>query len=271
MSSRLSCLLAALWALFWCSTAFSEGGSIILQSTTSTQNSGLYEEILPLFTDTTGIKVRVVAVGTGQALKNAADCNADVLIVHDKKAEERFVEAGFAGKRFDLMTNDFVIVGPEADPVDIASESTVHDVFRRIRDSAGIFVSRGDNSGTHAREREVWQSIGKIPRSSWYRETGSGMGATLNISVGMGGYTLADRATWIRFGNKASHRILFEGGPGMLNQYGIMAVSETHCPNIDADSADVFVRWMLSDRGQSAIRSYRVDGRQMFVPNASRN
>ena len=241
---------------------------IVLQSTTSTQNSGLYDSILPLFTAQTGIEVRVVAVGSGQALRNAADCNGEVVIVHHPDAERGFLEAGYADQRFKLMRNDFVIVGPGGDPAGVAGAKGADLAMARIAAAQHPFVSRGDNSGTHSREIRIWRQAGIEPAGSWHRETGAGMGATLNIAVGMGAYTLTDRSTWLRFGNKMRHQILFEGEPDLSNQYSIMAVNNELCPDINADAARMFLRWMLSDAGQRGIRAFTVDGVRLFEPNA---
>src|SRR6056297_759784 len=195
---------------------------IIVQSTTSTQNSGLYDAILPQFEAESGIDVRVVAVGTGQAIKNAANCDGDVLFVHAKPAEEEFVAKGYGTARHDVMYNDFVIVGPAADPAGIAGGSDVEPALAAIAEARAPFASRGDDSGTNKKEMALWAETTADPREAsgtWYRETGSGMGATLNTATAMGAYTLTDRATWIAFGNKGDFRILIEGDPALFNQY----------------------------------------------------
>ncbi|MEP0522220.1 MAG: substrate-binding domain-containing protein [Hyphomicrobiales bacterium] len=244
---------------------------IVVQSTTSTQNSGLYDALLPEFTKTAGIEVRVVAVGTGQAIKNAANCDGDVLLVHAKGAEEAFVSDGHGLSRSDVMYNDFVIVGPKSDPAHVSGMSKVTDALKKIADSKAIFASRGDDSGTHKKELTLWNQAEIDVRSasgSWYRETGSGMGATLNVGVGMDAYVITDRATWIAFGNKASHSVLVEGDPAMFNQYGIVAVSPEKCPNVKADFGQIFIDWILSEAGQNVIGSYERNGQQLFFPNA---
>ncbi|MEL7048434.1 MAG: substrate-binding domain-containing protein, partial [Pseudomonadota bacterium] len=197
-----------------------DGPSIIVQSTTSTANSGLYDWLLPTFKKTTGITANVVAVGTGQAIKNAQNCDGDVLLVHAKSAEEKFVADGFGVKRFDLMFNDFVIVGPPSDPAGIRGITSGPGALKTIAASGSIFVSRGDNSGTHKKEIALWNDTGLDPTSAsgtWYRETGSGMGATLNVAVGMGAYVMTDRATWISFKNKSDFAILVEGDDALFN------------------------------------------------------
>lgn len=243
---------------------------IIVQSTTSTQNSGLYETLAPAILADTGIEIRVVAVGTGQALKNARNCDGDVLLVHAKSAEEAFVAAGFGTTRTDLMYNDFIIVGPAENPAGIGGTSAT-EALEAIRTAGAIFASRGDDSGTHKAEMRLWGSAGIDPTGesgTWYRETGSGMGATLNIAVGMGAYTLTDRATWIKFRNKADHRILLDGDPVLFNQYGIIPIAPSACPEVRADKAQRFVDWMLSEKGQDAIAAHKIGGQQLFFPNA---
>ena len=244
---------------------------IVVQSTTSTQNSGLYDHILPKFTDGTGIEVRVVAVGTGQAIRNAANGDGDVLLVHAKPAEEKFVADGYGVARFDLMYNDFVIVGPPADPAGVAGMTDAVAALAKIAGAGTPFASRGDDSGTHKAELGLWAATGvdvEAASGGWYRETGSGMGATLNIGIGMDAYIMTDRATWSSFGNKGAHRIVVEGDPRLFNQYGIILVNPEKRPNVKADLGRRFIDWMLSEEGQAAIASYRVDGRQLFFPNA---
>ena len=245
--------------------------SILVQSTTSTANSGLYDFLLPRFKADTGITVHVVAVGTGQALKNARNCDGDVLLVHAKAAEEAFVADGYGIARYDLMYNDFVFVGPPDDPVGVGGKTTALGALEAIARGEAKFASRGDNSGTHKKELALWREAGIDPTAAsgrWYLETGSGMGATLNLAVGSGAYAMTDRATWISFGNKGDFRILLEGDKSLFNQYGVIAVNPDKCPQVAAGPAQAFVDWLLSNRGQDAIAAYRVDGRQLFFPNA---
>lgn len=244
---------------------------ILMQSTTSTQNSGLFDYLLPKFSEVSGVDVRVVAVGTGQAIRNATNGDADVLFVHAKEAEEAFVAKGYGLSRHDVMYNDFVIVGPADDPAGIAGTPDATAALTRISDSGAIFASRGDDSGTHKAELRLWSVTGTDPREAsgtWYRETGSGMGSTLNIAVGMGAYAITDRATWIAFGNKRDHRIVVEGDPRLFNQYGIIVVSPDRHKHAKVDMAQQFVDWVLSVDGQAAIAAYKVDGQQLFFPNA---
>ena len=244
---------------------------ITVQSTTSTQNSGLYDHILPQFTEATGVTVRVIAVGTGQAIKNARNGDGDVLLVHAKAAEDQFVADGFGVQRFDVMYNDFVIVGPKADPAGVKGEADAAVALSRIATSQSIFASRGDDSGTHKKERALWTGAGvdvAAASGGWYRETGSGMGATLNVAIGMGAYAITDRATWIKFGNKADHMILSEGDERLFNQYGVILVNPAKHPNVKAKQGQAFIDWLLSEAGQAAIGAYMIKGRQAFFPNA---
>lgn len=247
---------------------------IILQSTTSTQNSGLLDAILPDFTKKTCIEVRVVAVGTGQALRNARNGDGDVLLVHARDAEETFVAEGYGVERFDVMYNDFVLVGPADDPAGIAGAPDVISALGRIAQAQARFASRGDDSGTHKAELKLWSATGYDPvadSGTWYIETGSGMGATLNVAVGVSAYTLTDRATWIAFANKGSHQLIFEGDPRLFNQYGVIAVNPDRHPHIKADAAQSFIDWLLGAEGQKAITEFRKNGQQLFFPNATTN
>ncbi|MCA1241223.1 extracellular solute-binding protein [Stappia stellulata] len=244
---------------------------IIVQSTTSTQNSGLFDHLLPIFKDKTGIEVRVVAVGTGQAIRNAANGDGDVLFVHARPAEEKFVAAGDGVKRHDVMYNDFVIVGPPSDPAGIAGSSDVVDALTRIAAAKAPFASRGDDSGTNKAELRLWKEAGidiGAASGDWYRETGSGMGATLNTGTGMGAYIMTDRATWIAFGNKGDYTIAVEGDNRMFNQYGIILVNAEKHSNVKSELGQTFVDWVISEEGQAAIANYKVDGQQLFFPNA---
>ena len=244
---------------------------IVVQSTTSTRNSGLYDHILPMFREKTGIEVRVVAVGTGQAIRNGANGDGDVLLVHARAAEERFVADGYGVARFDVMHNDFVVVGPPADPAGVAGMSDAVAALAKIAASEAPFASRGDDSGTHKAELGLWKEAGvdvQAASGGWYRETGSGMGTTLNTGIGMGAYVMTDRATWISFGNKGAHRLAVEGDPRLFNQYGIILVNPDRHPHVKAELGQQFVGWILAREGQAAIASYTVDEQQLFFPNA---
>jgi tungstate transport system substrate-binding protein len=246
---------------------------IIVQSTTSTQDSGLFTYLLPKFTAKTGIEVRVVAVGTGQALKNGERGDGDVELVHAKAAEEAFVAAGFGVKRFDVMYNDFVVAGPAEDPAKIAGSKDVKAALAAISTAKAPFASRGDDSGTHKAELALWKAAGvdvKAASGTWYRETGSGMGPTLNTAVGLGAYVVADRATWISFKNKGNFKIMVEGDGPLLNQYGVILVNPAKHPHLKSTQGQIFIDWLLGDEGQAAIAGFTIDGQQLFFPNAKK-
>ena len=245
---------------------------IIVQSATSIQNSGLYDHLLPLFEAENDIIVRIVAVGTGQALRNAKKCDAELVIVHSKIDEEQFVIDGFGSQRHDLMYNDFILVGPKDDPAQIGTAKTTAEAFQKIAAAKARFASRSDDSGTHKAERRFWQAASATPKDAsgkWYLETGLGMGATLNFAVQADAYALTDRATWLTFKNKTTHIPLFQGDPALFNQYGIVLVSQTHCPTIKAGESRIFVDWLLSPKGQTAIATFQHENRPLFFPNAT--
>jgi tungstate transport system substrate-binding protein len=272
-SRLLHAAAIALVAGAFSATASAEDQSIIVQSTTSTANSGLYDAILPKFTEKTGITVNVVAVGTGQAIKNAQNGDGDVLLVHAKPAEEKFVADGYGVERFDVMYNDFIVVGPAADPAKVGGMKDAAAAMKTIADVQAPFASRGDNSGTHQAEKALWKAAGVDAAASsggWYRETGSGMGATLNTAVGMGAYALTDRGTWISFKNKGDYRILVEGDPALFNQYGVILVNPAKHPKVKVEEGQAFVDWIIGAEGQQAIADFKLDGQQLFFPNAKK-
>lgn len=253
------------------SVASAQDRSILVQSTTSTANSGLYEYVLPMFEHATGITVNVVAVGTGQAIRNAQNCDGDVLLVHAKAAEEKFVADGYGTKRTDLMYNDFVIVGPAEDPAKIRGAADATTALAQIAEARALFASRGDDSGTYKKERALWQAAGIDPSGAsgdWYRETGSGMGATLNAGIGMGAYVMTDRATWISFANKQDYTVQFDDDPALFNQYGVIPVNPARCPDVNGTAAQAFTDWLTSSAGQNAIAAYKLADQQLFFPNA---
>ena len=265
--------IQVLAATLMASAALAADKSIIVQSTTSTQNSGLFDYLLPLFTAKSGITVNVVAVGTGQAIKNAMNGDGDVLLVHAKPDEEKFVADGYGVERFDVMYNDFIIVGPAGDPAGIIGSKDAPAALKKIAQAQATFASRGDDSGTHKKELELWKDAGVdvgAASGTWYRETGSGMGATLNTAVGMGAYALTDRGTWISFKNKGDYKIVVEGDPTLFNQYGVILVSPEKHPRVKAAEGQAFIDWILNDEGQQAIASFKIDGLQLFFPNAKR-
>lgn len=268
---KISFVIAAI-VLFISGPAFA-ADSIIVQSTTSTANSGLYDHLLPVFRKKTGIQVNVVAVGTGQAIRNARNCDGDVLLVHAKPAEEKFVREGYGVKRSDLMYNDFIIVGPPSDPAKVAGLKDAPAALKKIAEAKVVFASRGDNSGTHKKEIRLWKASGFDPKKAsgaWYREMGQGMGATLNAGVGMGAYVMTDRATWISFANKGDFKLLMDGDVNLFNQYGVILVNQAKCPSVKARAAQIFIDWLLGEEGQKMIKDYKRGGKQLFFPNAGK-
>ena len=260
-------------------TLCASGGSaadrfILLQSTTSTENSGLLDEILPHFTRATGIAVRVIAVGTGQALRNGRRGDADVLLVHARELEDAFVAEGYGAERRDVMYNDFVVVGPPDDPAGVAAAETAPDAFRRIAAGGAPFASRGDDSGTHLKERRIWEMAGIDPAPAsgrWYLETGSGMGSTLNTAIARGAYALTDRGTWLSFRNKGEHRIVFEGDPPLHNPYGVILVNPARHPHVRESDARAFIEWLTARMARrrsarSASRASRSSSRTRSSP-----
>lgn len=251
--------------------AVAQERSILVSSTTSTEQSGLFAHLLPRFTAKTGIAVRVVAVGTGQALDIGRRGDADVVFVHDRAAEEKFMAEGYGVKRFDVMYNDFVIVGPKSDPAGVSGDKDVVSAFRKIAATKPPFVSRGDKSGTHAAELRYWQNAGVDIEATgdWYKNIGQGMGPALNTASGLNAYTLADRGTWLSFKNRGELAILVEGDRRLFNQYGVMLVNPAKHPHIKVAFGRAFVDWLVSAEGQRAIAEYTVGGEQLFFPNAS--
>lgn len=243
---------------------------ITVASTTSTEDSGLFGHLLPIFTAKTGIEVRVVAKGTGAAIKLAEAGDADVLFVHDQKSEEKFVADGFGVERFPVMYNDFVLVGPVADPAGIKGMTDIAAALKKIAGSESNFASRGDDSGTNKAELRLWKAAdvdAKAVSGSWYRETGQGMGPTLNTAAGMGAYALTDRGTWIAFENKADMEIVVEGDDRLFNQYGVMLVNPEKHPHVKAADGQAFVDWLVSPEGQQEIANFKLNGKQLFFPN----
>jgi len=246
---------------------------ITVASTTSTEQSGLFKHLLPVFEKKTGIAVRVVAVGTGQALDIGRRGDADVVFVHAKPLEEKFLAEGHGVKRFDVMYNDFVVIGPKSDPAKVAGTRDVASAFRKIKAAQAPFVSRGDKSGTHFAELELWKAAGidiAKEKGPWYRDTGQGMGPALNSAAGMNAYILADRGTWLSFKNRGDLTIAVEGDKRLFNQYGIMLVNPAKHPDVKKDLGQAFVDWVISPEGQKTIAEYKINGEQLFFPNAGK-
>ena len=245
---------------------------ITLASTTSTQNSGLFDYLLPRFTEQTGIDVRVIATGTGQALKIAEKGDADVILVHDKQAELKFVKQGYGIDRREVMYNDFIIVGPESDPAGVRGLQDTVQALARIAQTQAPFISRADDSGTHRQELRLWKEARidpKIYSGKWYKEVGAGMGATLNTAAGIDAYTLSDRATWMTFSNRGNLALLVEGDKRLFNQYAVILVNPALHPHVKADLARQFSDWLVSSAGQQVIGAYTMDEQTLFYPNAS--
>jgi tungstate transport system substrate-binding protein len=264
-------------------SASAQDKSIVVASTTSTQDSGLFGHILPLFKAKTGIDVKVIAQGTGQAFDTGRRGDADVVFVHAKSQEEQFVSDGFGVQRFEVMYNDFVLIGPKSDPAQIKGGKDILSALKAIHSSSAPFVSRGDRSGTHAAELALWRAATLDPdclaalsvaqsqpvcaKPAWYREIGQGMGAALNTSAAMGAYVLADRGTWISYKNKDALEVVVEGDKALFNQYGIVLVNPAKHPAVKKEWGQAFIDWILSVEGQNAIRTYKIDGQQLFYPN----
>ena len=252
--------------------AFAQDKSIVVASTTSTQDSGLFGYLLPLFKAKTGIDVKVVAQGTGQALDTARRGDADVVFVHAKAAEEKFLAEGFGVKRFPVMYNDFILVGPARDPAGIRGTSDIVAALKAIREKQAPFVSRGDRSGTHQAELALWATAGidiSRDKGPWYREVGQGMGAALNAAGAMDAYTISDRGTWISFRNRGDLVIAVEGDRRLFNQYGVMLVNPAKHPGVKKALGQQFIDWLVSPEGQRAIANYEINGQQLFYPNAN--
>ena len=254
------------------SPAVSREKSIVVASTTSTQDSGLFGHILLLFKQKTGVDVKVISQGTGQALDTGRRGDTDVVFVHARPLEEKFVADGFGLRRYPVMYNDFILVGPKSDPAGIKGSQDIAAALKTIKDKAAPFVSRGDKSGTHAAELNLWKAAGiDIPqdKGAWYREIGQGMGAALNTASSMNAYVLADRSTWLSFKNRGELEIVVEGDRRLFNQYGVILVNPAKHPHVKQDLGQAFIDWLISPEGQKAIADYRINGQQLFFPNAS--
>jgi tungstate transport system substrate-binding protein len=273
MSTRSGFLaLAAATVLASATVATAQDKSIVVSSTTSTQDSGLFGHILPLFKAKTGIDVKVVSQGTGQALDTGRRGDADVVFVHAKSAEEKFLAEGEGVKRYPVMYNDFVLIGPKGDPAGIKGMKDVAKALQVIKDQQADFISRGDRSGTHIAEINLWNGSGidiDKEKGPWYKSVGQGMGAALNTANASNAYVLSDRGTWLSFKNKGDLQILVEGDKRLFNQYGVMLVNPAKHPNVKKDLGQQFIEWLVSPEGQKAIADYKINGEQLFYPNAS--
>jgi tungstate transport system substrate-binding protein len=272
MASRFSSLVFAVLVgtLVNIAAASAEDRSIVVASTTSTQDSGLFGYLLPIFKAKTGIEVKVIAQGTGQALDTARRGDADVVFVHAKAQEEKFLAEGFGVKRYDVMYNDFVLIGPKSDPAGVKGKD-IETALKTIQEKHAPFVSRGDRSGTHSAELALWKQAGidiGAAKGPWYREIGQGMGAALNTASAMNGYVLSDRGTWISFKNRGDLEIVVEGDKRLFNQYGVMLVNPEKHRSVKKELGQTFVDWLVSPEGQAAIAGYKIDGQQLFFPNA---
>jgi tungstate transport system substrate-binding protein len=271
MPTRRILLIAALAAAL-CAPALAQDKSIVVASTTSTQDSGLFGYLLPIFKQATGITVKVIAQGTGQALDTARRGDADVAFVHARAAEEKFIAEGAGVKRFAVMYNDFVLIGPKGDPAGIKGSKDIVAALKTIQAKGAPFVSRGDRSGTHQAELALWKDAGidiAAAKGPWYRDIGQGMGAALNTASAMNAYVLADRGTWISFKNRGDLVVAVEGDKKLFNQYGVILVNPDKHPNVKKQDGQAFIDWLISPAGQRAIAAYKIDGQQLFFPNAN--
>src|SRR5258706_10293014 len=274
MPSRILSFVLALGvsAVATLTPAIAQDRSIVVASTTSTQDSGLFGYLLPIFKAKTGIDVKVIAQGTGQALDTARRGDADVVFVHAKSQEEKFLAEGFGVKRYDVMYNDFVLIGPNSDPAGVKGKD-IETALKTIQAKGAPFVSRGDKSGTHSAELALWKQAGvdlAAAKGPWYREIGQGMGAALNTASAMNGYVLSDRGTWISFKNRGDLEISVEGDKRLFNQYGVMLVNPARYPTVKKELGQTFIDWLISAEGQAAIAGYKIDGQQLFFPNAEK-
>jgi tungstate transport system substrate-binding protein len=272
LKTRAFFIAAGLAVLLPAAPLHAEENSIVVASTTSTQDSGLFEYLLPIYKQKTGTTVKVVAQGTGQALDTGRRCDADVVFVHAKSQEMKFVQEGYSTKRNPVMYNDFVLVGPKSDPAHVAGTKDIALALQKIMQAKAPFISRGDRSGTHTAELKLWQDAGidiQKERGAWYKSVGQGMGAALNTAKASDAYTLSDRGTWIHFKNRGDLQIAVEGDKRMFNQYGVMLVNPAKCPTVKATLGQAFADWLISPDGQKIIANYRIGGEQLFYPDAN--
>ena len=265
-------VILVIWFIFLSKETYTEGRFITTAVTTSTANSGLLNYLIPKFEEKTSINVRVVVQGTGQALETGRRGDVDVVMVHAETLEKKFISDGYGKKRYPFMYNDFILIGPENNPARIKKNDDIYTAFKKIQQTANIFVSRGDKSGTHFKEESIWKKINvkNLKNKDWYLSTGSGMGATINTTVAKNGHSLADRATWISFKNKGEIKILLEGDQTLFNQYGVMLVNPEKHTHIKKIEGEQFINWLVSEDGQKTISSYKINNQQLFFPNAKK-
>jgi tungstate transport system substrate-binding protein len=257
-------------ALSFSAIASNEAGSMLrLATTTSTANSGLMEYLLPEFTKDTAIEVQIIAVGTGKALRLGQEGDVDIVLVHARRAERAFIDAGFGVERFDVMYNDFILVGPVDDPAQISASQSITEVLKKIHDTKSAFISRGDDSGTHKKELSLWQKTGFSPQGDWYKSVGQGMGKVIQIANELGAYTMTDRGTWLAYQSKSNLALLYQGDPPLFNPYGIIAVNPMRHAHVNYKGAADFISWITSKNGQRLIGEFTVKGEQLFIPNAN--
>ena len=266
---RIGMLLGIYLVLSFSAIAASKPDSLLrLATTTSTANSGLMDYLLPELAKDTGVEVQVIAVGTGKALRLGREGDVDAVLVHARNAEQAFIDGGFGVERFDVMYNDFVLVGPPEDPAQISFSGSVIEVLKKIHDSKSAFVSRGDDSGTHKKELSLWQKTGYMPQGDWYKSVGQGMGKVIQIANEMGAYTMADRGTWLAYQAKLNLTLLYQGDPSLFNPYGIIAVNPRRHTHVNQAGADNLIKWITSEKGQRLIGEFKVKGERLFIPNA---
>ena len=266
---RIGMFVSIYLVLSFSAIAVSKPVSLLrLATTTSTANSGLMDYLLPELTKDTGVEVQVIAVGTGKALRLGREGDVDAVLVHARNAEQAFIDGGFGVERFDVMYNDFVLIGPPEDPAQISSSDSVIDVLKKIHDSNNAFVSRGDDSGTHKKELSLWQKTGYMPQGDWYKSVGQGMGKVIQIANEIGAYTMADRGTWLAYQAKLNLALLYQGDPSLFNPYGIIAVNPWRHTHVNQAGTDNLIKWITSEKGQRLIGEFKVKGERLFIPNA---
>ena len=269
---RIQMLAGIFLALPFSTIAGNNADSLLrLATTTSTVNSGLLDYLLPEFTKNTYIEVQTIAVGTGKALRLGQEGDVDIVLVHARNAEQAFIDAGYGIERFDVMYNDFILVGPPDDPAQISASHSVTEVLKKIRNSKSNFISRGDDSGTHKKELSLWQKTGFTPQGDWYKSVGQGMGKVIQIANELGAYTMTDRGTWLAYQSKLNLALLYQGDPPLFNPYGIIAVSPERHAHVNHTGAESLIAWITSNKGQRLIGEFKVKGEQLFIPNANQS